>query len=171
MFANTLVRDGRVAEAQEMVDRGILIAEREGNRLGVGLLRFMSGKLLELKGQTRDAYQQYQAAQSIGTETGHLWLEAGALQGLVRTDSVSKDAVSRIEKLLRSLELVHWVSGGSAPAPWMVDMVDSFWAVDALATQLINENDIESVIEANSFLAEVGLDGPVRGAMARLRHR
>ena len=169
-FASALLRAGQQASALEMVDRAATIAEREQDELGAGLLDFMAGQVLEEEGRTAEAQARYEAAWTAGQECGHLWLEAGALQGLVRSAGTGAPIGDRdIERLLRSLELTHWTSGGSAPAPWMVDMVDSFWAVDTLGKGLANldENNARSIIESNDFLADVGLDVQIRGAIVR----
>lgn len=170
LFASGLLRAGEPERALDMAGQGLGIGQREGDPIGVGLLEFMAGRVLEHADRGPEAHRRYGTAAAAGAENGHPWLEAGALQGLVRTAAAGPTrGPADIERLLRSLELVHWTSGGSAPAPWMAEMVDTFRTVDTLGRLLAREDgtNATSTIEANAFLADVGLDGPIRAAVAR----
>lgn len=156
-FAMSLQRHGQWQQATDMIKDALELAEREANEIGIGLLEFATALGFEHSGRHNDARDHFATAATIGAKTGHLWLEAGALQGLARTDRHSSELV--IEWLLRSLELVHWSSGGSAPAPWMGGMANSFRAVDELKRTLGGREPARAILDSNPFLAEIGLDG------------
>jgi hypothetical protein len=158
-FGMALQRLGQTKRALNLVEDGLELAQREKFEVGVGFLEFATAFCLERAGQGSEAHGHFATAAAIGAKSGHLWLEAGSLQGLARTELKPSDR--NVARLLRSLELVHWSGGGSAPAPWMVDMVNSFRAMDDLKRALGSPQEALEVLEANPFLAETGLDGPL----------
>jgi len=139
MLAELLVQQERYDEVQQLADDSLFLAQRENDDRGVGLSHFASAYMYERMEEHQSARVRYENAAEVADKAGDFWLEAGSLQGLVRTrrqlnGGYDEDSIGH---LLSVLDKIYWIGGGSAPSLKIAKMVDPFAVVHDLAKALV----------------------------------
>ncbi len=165
MLGKFLCKQGQTDEGLRLIEHSLELAERESHDLGAGLSRFNLAQIDEERGDVGAATSQYRKTAEIAARFGDYWLEAGALQGVIRSElrSHKKCSDETLAHGMKVLENIYWLGAGSAPSLNVADQVDPFEAVSSLveAAVLTKGSTARSFAESNELLDLIHLKGEI----------